>query len=33
VCDEVPVMIARIASFTLGVVAPPAVIGWLVFLH
>ena len=28
-----PVMIARIASFTLGIVAPPALVGWLVFLH
>jgi hypothetical protein len=32
-CDEVPVMISRLASFTLGIVAPPALVGWLVFLH
>jgi hypothetical protein len=28
-----PVMIARIASFLFGIVAPPALVGWLVFLH
>jgi hypothetical protein len=32
-CDEAPVMIARIASFTFGIIAPPALVGWLVFLH
>jgi len=26
-------MIARIASFLFGIVAPPALVGWLVFLH
>jgi len=26
-------MISRLASFTLGIVAPPALVGWLVFLH
>jgi hypothetical protein len=29
----VPVMISRIASFALGIVTPPALVGWLVFLH
>jgi hypothetical protein len=28
-----PVMLARIASFTFGIIAPPALVGWLVFLH
>jgi len=26
-------MIARIASFTLGIVAPLALVGWALFLH
>jgi len=26
-------MISRLASFTLGIVAPSALVGWLVFLH
>jgi hypothetical protein len=28
-----PVVLARIASFTFGIIAPPPLVGWLVFLH
>jgi len=26
-------MLARIASFTFGIIAPLALVGWVVFLH
>lgn len=32
-CDEMTLMIARIASFVLGIVAPLALVGWVLFVH
>jgi len=32
-CDEVTLMITRIASFVLGIVAPLALVGWALCVH